>query len=149
MYVFLCDKLVGFPKSGHQYQYFSGKSASLHNYYVVCFVACVMYMTSGDSRLSIQGGHYSKVTFIVRPLHITLHFLHLYILKIGIKLHVRVLKMLGLAMPRHIYVNISSRFSTTFFTSDHTTSSALVYAYARRHIRLLCDSMICLNQLLM
>ena len=37
-----------------------------------------------------------------------LHFLHLYTLKIGLKLHVYVLKILGLAMPMHAYVNISS-----------------------------------------
>ena len=62
----------------------------------------VVPVTSGDSRLSIQGGHYSKITFKVRPLHITLHFLHLCILKIGLKLHVCALKILGLAMPMHI-----------------------------------------------
>ena len=52
------------------------------------------------------GGHYSKITFIVRPLHITLHFLHLYTLKIGLKLHVCVLKILanGLAIPMHMSV---------------------------------------------
>ena len=49
-----------------------------------------------------KGGHYSKITFIVRPLHITLHFLHLYTLKIGLKLHVCVLKILGLVMPMHM-----------------------------------------------
>ena len=49
-----------------------------------------------------RGGHYSKITFIARPLHITLHFLHLCTLKIGLKLHVCVLKILGLAMPMHI-----------------------------------------------
>ena len=50
----------------------------------------------------LQGGHYSKITFIVRTLHITLHFLHLYILKICLKLHLCVLKILGLAMPIHM-----------------------------------------------
>ena len=49
-----------------------------------------------------RGGHYSKITFIVRPLHITLHFLHLCTLKIGLKLHVCVPKILGLAMPVHM-----------------------------------------------
>ena len=39
---------------------------------------------SGDSRLSIQGGHDSKITFIVKPLHFKLDFLHLHTLKIGI-----------------------------------------------------------------
>ena len=57
---------------------------------------------SGDSRFSMQGGPYSKITFIVRPLHITLHFLHLYTLKIGLKLHICVLKILDLAMPMHM-----------------------------------------------
>ena len=79
-------------------------------------LACVCMGHSGDSRLSTQGGHYSKITFIVRPLHITLHFLNLYTLKIGLKLHVCVLKILGLAMPMYVYVNISSRFSTTYFS---------------------------------
>ena len=39
------------------------------------------------SRLSIQGGPLAtlKITFIVGSLHITLHFLHLYTLKIGLK----------------------------------------------------------------
>ena len=54
--------------------------------------------TSDDSRLSIRG-HYSKINFIVRPLYIKLHFLHLYTIKIGLKLHVCMLKILGLAMP--------------------------------------------------
>ena len=31
-----------------------------------------------------------------------LHFLHLFTLKIGLKLHVCVLKILGLAMPMHM-----------------------------------------------
>ena len=69
---------------------------------------------SGDSRLSIQGGHYSKITFIVRPLHITLHFLHLYTLKIGLKLHVCVLKLLGLAMPMHM-LTFHQDFPQLFF----------------------------------
>ena len=54
---------------------------------------------TGNARLSIQGGHYSKITFIVRSLHIKLHFLHLYTLKIDLKLQVCVLKILSLAMP--------------------------------------------------
>ena len=41
-------------------------------------VHTVLLKGSSDSRLSIQGGHYSKITLIVEPLHITLHFLHLY-----------------------------------------------------------------------
>ena len=49
-----------------------------------------------------RGGQYSKITFIARPLHIMLHFLHLCTLKIGLKLHVSVLKILGLAMPIHM-----------------------------------------------
>ena len=49
-----------------------------------------------------RGGHYFKITFIVRPLHIKLHFLHLYTLKIGLKLYVFVLKILGLSMPMHM-----------------------------------------------
>ena len=49
-----------------------------------------------------RGGHYFRITFIVRPLHITLHFLHLCTLKIGPKLHVCVLKILGLAMSMHM-----------------------------------------------
>ena len=49
-----------------------------------------------------RGGHYSKITFIVRPLHITVNFLHLYTLKIDLKLHVCVLKIFGLAMPMHM-----------------------------------------------
>ena len=65
-------------------------------------VGIILLVSSGDSRLSIQGGHYSKITFIVRPLHITLHFLNLYTLEIGLKLHVCVLKILGLAMPMHM-----------------------------------------------
>ena len=36
---------------------------------------------SGDSRLSIQGGRDSKITFIVRPPNYKLHFLHLHTLK--------------------------------------------------------------------
>ena len=48
--------------------------------------------------------------YVVRPLHIMLRFLHLCTLKIGLKLHVCVLKILANA-----YVNISSRFSTTYF----------------------------------
>ena len=58
--------------------------------------------SNGNSRLSIQGGHYSEITFIVRPLHIKLHFLHLYTFKICLKLHVCMLKILGLAMPIHM-----------------------------------------------
>ena len=48
-----------------------------------------------------RGGHYSKITFIVK---LTLHFLHLCTLKIGLKLHVCVLKILGLAMPMHMSI---------------------------------------------
>ena len=44
------------------------------------------------------------VTFIVRPLHITLHFLHLYTLKIGLNIHVCVLKILDLAIPMHMSI---------------------------------------------
>ena len=54
---------------------------------------------SGDSRLSIQGGHDSKITFIVKPLHSKLDSSHLHTLKIGLKIHVCVL---GLAMPMHM-----------------------------------------------
>ena len=57
---------------------------------------------SGDSRLSTQGGHDSKITFIVRPLYNKLDFLHLHTLKIGLKLHVCVLKTLGLAILMHM-----------------------------------------------
>ena len=45
-----------------------------------------------------------KSMFIVKPPHITSHFLHLYTLKIGLKLHVCVLKILGLAMPMHMSI---------------------------------------------
>ena len=41
-----------------------------------------------------------KITFIVRPLHIKLHFLNLYTLKC-LKMHVCALKILGLAIPMH------------------------------------------------
>ena len=61
-----------------------------------------------------RGGHYSKIIFIVRPLHIKLHALiHLYTLKISLKLHVYVLKNIWLSYA-NAYVNISSRFSTTY-----------------------------------
>ena len=56
-------------------------------------------IVSGDSRLTIQGGHDFK---IMRPLHYKLNFLHLHTLKIGLKIHVCVLKILGLAMPMHM-----------------------------------------------
>ena len=59
-------------------------------------------ITSGDFRLSLQGGHDSKIMFIVRPLHYKLDFLHLHTLKIGLKIHVCALKILGLAMPMHM-----------------------------------------------
>ena len=39
-----------------------------------------------------------KITFIVRPLHIKLH---LDTLRICLKMHVSVLKILGLAIPMH------------------------------------------------
>ena len=64
----------------------------------------LLIFLSGDSRLSIQGGHDSRSTimFIVKPLHYKLDFLHLYTLKIGLKTHFWVLKILGLAMPMHL-----------------------------------------------
>jgi len=40
--------------------------------------------------------------FIVRPLRYKLNFLHLHTLKIGLKIHACVLKILGLAMPMHM-----------------------------------------------
>ena len=46
-----------------------------------------------------RGGHDSKITFIVRPIHYKLDFLDLHTLKIS---HVCVLKILGLAMPMHM-----------------------------------------------
>ena len=50
--------------------------------------------------------------FIVRPLHYKLDFLHLHTLKIGLKIHVYALKLLGLAMPMHM-----STFHTNAFSS--------------------------------
>ena len=52
-----------------------------------------------------RGGHASKVTFIVRPLSIKLHFLHLYMLKICLKMHVKVLKLLGLALATSMHAS--------------------------------------------
>ena len=70
---------------------------SLYNAYALRYFGAVAILDS-----AYRGGHYSKITFIARPLHITLHFLHLCTLKIGLKLHVCVLKILGLAMPMHM-----------------------------------------------
>ena len=49
-----------------------------------------------------RGGHDSKITFIVRPLYYKLDFLHFHTLKISLKIHVGVLKILGLAMLMHM-----------------------------------------------
>ena len=43
-----------------------------------------------------------KIMFIVRPFHFKLNFLHLDTLKIGLKIRVCVLKILGLAIPMHM-----------------------------------------------
>ena len=48
-------------------------------------------LASGDFRLSIQGSHDSKITIIFIPLKYA-----------GRKIHVCVLKILGLAMPLHM-----------------------------------------------
>ena len=55
---------------------------------------------SGDSGLSIKGGHDSKITFIVKPLHYKLHCLHLHTIKISRSKKVCVL--LGLSLPMHM-----------------------------------------------
>ena len=47
---------------------------------------------------------YKITLIIVGPFHITLHFLLLYTLKIGLKLHVCELKIFGLAMPIHMSI---------------------------------------------
>ena len=73
-----------------------------------------------------RGGHYSKITFIVRPLHISLHFLHLYTLKIGLKLHVCVLKI-PVLINVNVYVNISSRFSPINFSPGATAPLKIPY----------------------
>ena len=78
------------------------KTGLINIKYTFSFYSAYLSSCSGDSRLSIQGGHYSKIRFKVRPLYITLHFLHLCTLKIGLKLHVCVLKILGLPMPMHM-----------------------------------------------
>ena len=49
-----------------------------------------------------RGGHDSKITFIVKPLHYKVDSLHLHTLKISLKIHVYVLKIFGLAMPMHM-----------------------------------------------
>ena len=75
-------------------------------------------LCSGDSRLSIQGGgHYSKITFIVRPLHIKLHFLHFHTPKITCLCAKNTWFTIANA-----YVNISSRFSTTYFSTGGTVA---------------------------
>ena len=54
--------------------------------------------------LAYKGGQLqdSKITFIVKLLHYELDFLHLHTLKIGLKIHVFALKILGLTMPMHM-----------------------------------------------
>ena len=52
--------------------------------------------------LAHKGGQDSKITFIVKLLHYELDFLHLHTLEIGLKIHVFVLKILGLTMPMHM-----------------------------------------------
>jgi len=52
--------------------------------------------------LAYKGGQDSKITFIVKPLHYELDFLHLHTLKIGLKIHVFALKILVLTMPMHM-----------------------------------------------
>ena len=49
-----------------------------------------------------RGSHDTKITFIVRPFHYKLDFLHLHTLKIGLKIYVCVLEILDLAMPMHM-----------------------------------------------
>jgi len=50
-----------------------------------------------------RGGNDSKITFIIRPLHYKLDFLHLHTLKIGLKyIAICVLIIFGLAMPMHM-----------------------------------------------
>ena len=39
-----------------------------------------------------RGAYNSKIIFIIRPLHIKLHFLHLYTLEICLEIHFSVLK---------------------------------------------------------
>ena len=75
-----------------------------------------------------RGDHYSKVTFIVRPLHIKLHFLHLYTLKIGLKLHVYALKIFWLSNANAL-CHISSRFSTTYFSTGGDGPLEIAYGY--------------------
>ena len=75
-----------------------------------------MYCTVAILDSAYRGGHYSKITFIVRALHITLYFLHLCILKIGLK-SVTCLCAKNTWFSNAIaYVNISSRFYTTYFS---------------------------------
>ena len=50
---------------------------------------------------SVYRGPGSKMTFIVRPLHIKLHLLHLYTFKLCLKMHGCVLKIFGLAISMH------------------------------------------------
>ena len=52
--------------------------------------------------LAYKGGQDSKITFIVKLLYDELDFLHLHTLKIGLKIHVFALKVLGLTMPMHM-----------------------------------------------
>jgi len=52
--------------------------------------------------LAYKGGQDSKITLIVKPFHYELDFLHLHTLKIDLKIHVFVLKILGLTMSMHI-----------------------------------------------
>ena len=88
---------------------------SMCSYKHVCSV-CICI--SGGSRLSEQGAHNSETTFIVRSLHIKLHFWHLYTLKMqdGVQ------KMLSLAIPINAHFNISS--STYFSTGGHRPTQA-------------------------
>ena len=50
-----------------------------------------------------SGGPITLRSFLlrIRPLHIKLHFLHLYTLEICLEMHFSVLKTLGLAIPIH------------------------------------------------
>ena len=52
--------------------------------------------------VEILDSAYRGHDFIVKPLHSKLDFLHLHILKIGLKIHVFLLKILSLAMPMHV-----------------------------------------------
>ena len=49
----------------------------------------------------IQGAYNSKITFIVRPIHMKVHFLHFYTIKMWLKMYVDVLKIFDFAIPMH------------------------------------------------